>query len=188
MNTAKTVLILGGGWGGLTAAHHLRGLLPSEHRVRVIERNATFSLGVSNMGVMTGDREPHQIRREMAKLKRDGIEWVHADVRGIDPTARTVETDKGTISGDYVVIAVRDYGIGIDEEDLNRIGERFFRAKTSTGIAGTGIGLNVVRALLDLHSGSLDIQSKKGKGSTFTIRLPIAGPAEQTGATEISAA
>ena len=103
------------------------------------------------------------------------------------PEAPDIEVT-ATTEGDHVVILVRDYGVGIDEEDLNRIGERFFRAKTSTGITGTGIGLNVVNALLDLHAGSLDIESKKGKGSTFTIRLPIAGPPERVDATEISAA
>jgi sulfide:quinone oxidoreductase len=106
MSDSKTVVILGGGWGGLTAAHHLRGLLTSEHRILVIERSATFSLGVSNMGLMTGERATHQIRREMAKLKRAGIEWVHAEIRGLDPTARTVETDVGTFAGDYVVLAL----------------------------------------------------------------------------------
>jgi len=56
----------------LTVAHHLRGLVSSEHRIRVIERSATFSLGVSNLGLMTGERETHQIQRHMAKLKRAG--------------------------------------------------------------------------------------------------------------------
>jgi sulfide:quinone oxidoreductase len=103
----KTILILGGGWGGLTAAHHLRGLVSSEHRVVVIERSATFSLGVSNLGLMTGERESvRQIRRDMAKLKRPGIEWVHAEVRGVDPVTRSVETDAGSFWGDYLVLAL----------------------------------------------------------------------------------
>ena len=102
-----TILILGGGWGGLTAAHHLRGLVSSKHRILVIERSTTFSLGVSNLGLMTGERESvRQIQRDMSKLKRPGIEWIHAEVRGIDPEARTVETDVGTLSGDYLVLAL----------------------------------------------------------------------------------
>lgn len=77
---------------------------------------------------------------------------------------------------DDVIIYVRDQGIGIDKNDLNRIGERFFRAKTSTGTAGTGIGLNLVKILLELHNGSVTIDSEKGSGSTFSVRLPISGP------------
>lgn len=80
---------------------------------------------------------------------------------------------------DQVIISVTDYGLGIDKEDLKNIGERFFRAKTSTGIAGTGIGLNLVKALVEEHEGSFSLESELGKGSTFTISLPIEGPAQE---------
>lgn len=104
---ATTTLILGGGWGGLTAAHHLRGLVSDEHRILVIDRSATFRLGVSNLHLMTGERESvQQVERDMAKLKRPGIEWIHADVRGVDPEARDVDTDAGTLSGDYLVLGL----------------------------------------------------------------------------------
>ena len=77
---------------------------------------------------------------------------------------------------DTVVVEVRDYGLGIDEGDLPGMFERFFRAKTSTGIAGTGIGLNLVKSLVGMHGGTVNVESKKGEGSTFTVRLPVAGP------------
>lgn len=83
-------------------------------------------------------------------------------------------------SGAYVIISIRDHGIGIDTDDLSRIGERFFRAKTSTGIEGTGIGLNLVGKLIELHDGALQVDSKKGEGSVFAISVPIAGPADLT--------
>lgn len=78
--------------------------------------------------------------------------------------------------GDHVVLKVTDHGLGIDEEDLPKMFGRFFRAKTSTGIVGTGIGLNLVKTLVELHGGAVTIDSKKGEGSTFTVRLPVAGP------------
>lgn len=103
----RTVLILGGGWGGLTAAHHLRGLLPSDHRVTVVEKNDSFSLGPSCLWLMTGERRgPDQIRRAMGTLKREGIDWVHAEAQLLDPEARSVVTDAGRLAGDYVVIAL----------------------------------------------------------------------------------
>ncbi len=83
---------------------------------------------------------------------------------------------KAHTEGDQVVISVRDHGLGIDEDELDRIGERFFRARTSTGIAGTGIGLNLAKTLVEMHGGTVDVESKTGEGSTFTVRLPIAGP------------
>ena len=91
------------------------------------------------------------------------------------PDATDIEV-KGYTEGDRVVITVRDQGVGIDEDELDRIGERFFRARTSTGTAGTGLGLNLARTLVEMHGGSVSIESKNGEGSIFTIRLPIAGP------------
>ena len=63
----------------------------------------------------------------------------------------------------------------MDKEDLSNLFGRFFRAKTSTGIPGTGIGLNLVRTLVEMHEGEISAQSSLGKGSTFSIRLPIKG-------------
>jgi signal transduction histidine kinase len=102
------------------------------------------------------------------------------------PDAPDIEVKAGT-KGDQVVISVRDHGIGIDEDELGRIGERFFRAKTSTGTAGTGIGLNLAKTLVEMHDGSFSVESQKGKGSTFTIRLPINGP-DQTEQTDTKVA
>ena len=78
--------------------------------------------------------------------------------------------------GEEIVISVSDRGLGIDEDELPRMFERFFRARTSTGIAGTGIGLNLCQTLVDMHGGTIGIDSRVGKGSTFTVRLPVAGP------------
>ena len=66
----------------------------------------------------------------------------------------------------------------IDEAEIGRIGERYFRAKTSTGIVGTGIGLNLVNTLIEMHEGSFEVESVVGEGSTFMGRLPINGPAK----------
>ncbi len=77
---------------------------------------------------------------------------------------------------DKVTISVTDYGLGIDAEDSKKIGERFFRAKTSTGIAGTGIGLHLVKSLVEEHEGTFSVESELGKGSTFTVTFPISGP------------
>lgn len=102
-----TTLILGGGWGGLTAAHRLRSLVSAEHRIVVVERNDVFSLGVSNLWLMTGERRSlDQVRRRMRHLQTRGIDWVHAEALGFDPDARTIDTDNGRLEGDYVVLAL----------------------------------------------------------------------------------
>ena len=91
------------------------------------------------------------------------------------PDAPSIEV-KAYGEGGQVIISVRDYGIGIDKDDLERIGERFFRAKTSTGIAGTGIGINLVRFLVEEHGGRVEVESAVGEGSLFTVILPVDGP------------
>jgi signal transduction histidine kinase len=74
-------------------------------------------------------------------------------------------------------IAVADEGIGIPEEARERIFEKFFRADPSLrrGIGGTGLGLYIARALLEKMNGTIRVVSTPGKGSTFTIELPLAG-------------
>jgi signal transduction histidine kinase len=71
---------------------------------------------------------------------------------------------------------VRDQGVGIPEADLPRIFERFFRARTSTGIVGTGIGLYSVKRLVAMHGGTVEVESAEGEGTTVIVRLPVAPP------------
>lgn len=73
---------------------------------------------------------------------------------------------------DRVIIDVKDYGIGIPEEDQVHLFQRFFRAKNSMNIQGTGLGLNLVKRYLDLIGGSISFESKLRQGTTFTIILP----------------
>jgi PAS domain S-box-containing protein len=70
-------------------------------------------------------------------------------------------------------ITVTDYGIGIPEDEQKHLFERFFRAKNASNIQGTGLGLHIVRQYAELMSGTVDFTSKKGKQTTFKLRLPI---------------
>ena len=62
---------------------------------------------------------------------------------------------------------------GIPAGEVPRLFERFFRASTSKGLPGTGIGLDLVKRLVEMHGGSVGVESAEGEGSTFTVRLPI---------------
>lgn len=75
---------------------------------------------------------------------------------------------------DDIILQVQDTGIGIDEEDLPHIFERFYRGKRvrQTKKHGTGLGLSIVKEIVDRHAGTIQIQSKVGQGSTFTVKLP----------------
>lgn len=79
----------------------------------------------------------------------------------------------GWTEGNCVHVSIKDDGIGIDADDLPKMFQRYFRARSSTGIPGTGIGLNLVRKILELHQGNISVESKKGSGSVFTVTLPL---------------
>jgi len=71
----------------------------------------------------------------------------------------------------HFTIEVSDTGSGIDEAEIGRIFERFYRV-SGTETAGTGIGLALTKELVDLHSGTIGVQSSVGQGTTFRVRLP----------------
>jgi signal transduction histidine kinase len=77
--------------------------------------------------------------------------------------------------GDRVVVSVSDTGVGIAEDQLDKIFDRFHRIENSGGrsLEGTGIGLAMVRELVKLHQGTIAVTSRVGVGSTFTVSIPI---------------
>lgn len=77
-------------------------------------------------------------------------------------------------NGENIFLQVQDTGIGIDDEDLPHIFERFYRGRRvrQTKKHGTGLGLSIVKEIIDRHAGTIQIQSKVGQGSTFTVKLP----------------
>jgi PAS domain S-box-containing protein len=85
-------------------------------------------------------------------------------------------TIRGGAEDGWITVDVRDHGVGIPAADMPRIFERFFRARTSTGIAGTGIGLYSVKRLVEMHGGTVALDSREGEGTRVTLRLPTAPP------------
>ncbi len=76
--------------------------------------------------------------------------------------------------GGRVELGVDDEGIGVPVDSQTRIFERFYRVATpqTRGITGAGVGLSIVRGLVDLHGGSIDVESEPGHGSSFRVLLP----------------
>ena len=87
-------------------------------------------------------------------------------------------TVSATVENDYLSISVSDTGFGIPEDDLDRIFDRFYRVKNEKTrfITGTGLGLPIVKDIVNAHNGMINVKSEPDKGTTFDIRIPIIAP------------
>jgi len=77
-----------------------------------------------------------------------------------------------------VIITVRDRGMGIPASDHPRLFERYYRASNATGMVGTGLGLYLVKTVVELHGGEVRAESLEGEGSCFQVRLPLSLPSQ----------
>ena len=89
----------------------------------------------------------------------------------------------GRVEQSAVAVSVRDYGVGIPADELQKVGQPYFRASTADGFPGSGVGLNTVKSIIAKHGGDMQIESKLGVGSTFTVRFPYRPRVECVGAT-----
>lgn len=86
---------------------------------------------------------------------------------------KPIEVSVSRIDG-WGIVKIKDQGMGIAPEDQSRIFQRFERAIDSTNISGLGLGLFICKEIILRHGGDIKVESKLGKGSTFTLRLPLA--------------
>jgi signal transduction histidine kinase len=87
---------------------------------------------------------------------------------------------KARAESGWLVVQVRDHGIGIPARDRVRLFERYFRGSNATRVAGTGVGLHLVSMVVAMHQGEVFVESLEGVGSRFVVRLPIAAPDSKT--------
>jgi len=79
-----------------------------------------------------------------------------------------------------IAVVIEDHGIGIPETEQEQVFERYYRGSNTSGIVGSGVGLYLVRTIVDLHKGSVALHSREGEGSRFTVQLPALAAGVQT--------
>lgn len=150
-----------------------------------LERFSLVDLIESCCGRQSEIRNSHVFHRDLIKLPqtifadRAAIEQVITNLLSnaakYAPQAPDIHITAWT-QDQMAFVSIADEGIGMDAEDLPKLFQPYYRARSASGIAGTGIGLNIVKQIIDLHGGSVSVESTLGKGTTFTVALPTDGP------------
>ncbi len=129
----RTVLILGGGVGGIATANALRDRLGPEHRVVVVDKQADYIFTPSLLWVMVGWRQPKQITKSLHRLVRPGVDVVVAEGQEIDAESQRVKTSAGDLSYDYLVIAT---GASLDPDVMPGFSEAAYTPYDLDGASG----------------------------------------------------
>ena len=137
---------------------------------------AEESISPSHRIICDIDRLPKSIAADDKMLRQVFTNLIGNAVK-YSPKASMVWIE-GRKAGEHAVIAIRDQGVGIPENEIDKLFGRFFRASTASGIAGTGIGLHLVKQLVEIHGGEISVTSVEGEGTTFTVKLPVDRPTE----------
>jgi len=100
------VIILGGGFGGLAAAHELRQRLGTEHEVTLLADDDRFFVGYAKLWDLVGARPLERGTARLSALEAQGIRFVQAHVTAVDPDRRAVDTTEGSLDADYMIVAL----------------------------------------------------------------------------------
>lgn len=163
----------------LQGAEALPDMKPVDVSEVISEAIARNQLTADNHGIalVRGDSEPVMVNGNKALLIT-AVSNLIGNAVNYSENSLPVSITQRIVDEHAVQIRVTDRGIGISEEDRKRVFERFFRVDKarSRSTGGTGLGLAIVKHVVANHGGTIDVWSKLGTGSTFTIELPIYRP------------
>jgi signal transduction histidine kinase len=125
-------------------------------------KGVTLSVAPGDAVIVSGDRT--RLEQVAANLIDNAVKYT--------PPGGRVDVDVAR-HGDRALVRVRDTGPGIPADELPHIWDRLFRGDTSRTERGLGLGLSLVKAIVEAHGGSVTVESEPGRGSTFTVALPV---------------
>ena len=136
-------------------------------RARPLADRKQIRIAVAYLGeeVLSGDRE--LMEYAFYNLLTNAVKY---------SPSNTEVTVSAVREGDHCAVSVRDQGIGMDQKEVRKIFQKFYRTKKAeqSGEAGTGIGLSIVEQIIQQHGWRIDVESAPGEGSCFTLTLPVA--------------
>ena len=120
---------------------------------------------------LIGSWDPPRIERALTNVMSNAVKYSPAGGEIVLTAHREGDDRSG-----WAVLSVRDRGVGIPAADVPRLFTRFHRGANATSVEGTGIGLEATRRMIELHGGTIGVESTEGVGTTFTVRLPMRQP------------
>ncbi len=145
--------------------HLLEEVLPTVHPA-LQARDLRFSYA-EEPGLPRFEADPDLLKQVLVNLIHNAAKFTR------DGTTITVRASR---RGERMEIAVEDQGMGIPPDQVGRVFERFYRVEPSSGprTFGTGLGLAIVKSVVDLHGGTIHVESELGRGSSFVLEVPLA--------------
>ena len=157
-------------------------MLDEAQRLQPLAERNQQTLEAEGPDSLIVEGDPQQLRRVVRNLVNNAIkytpeggyvrcEWRLLEVAEAPP--RDWPGGTALDGGRWAAVRITDSGIGIEDEDLDRIFERFYRVNNQGSVPGTGLGLSITRELIALHSGHIAVASTPGRGSVFAFYLPL---------------
>lgn len=140
------------------------GIIDDDMKLRASSQNRLLAIDFpSDLPTVAADRA--SMSEVFGNLIDNAIKYSN-EGGAINITAR--------VSGDFVEVSVTDHGIGMPESVINNLFQKFYRSyRSRETVIGTGIGLYISKAIVESHGGTISVRSEEGKGSTFTVSIPI---------------
>ena len=134
--------------------------------------DASIKLSLNSCGNLFADISPEDAEKLLSNLLSNAIKYSKPN----DSVILTINKDE-----QFAIISIKDTGIGIEPDQVSHIFNRFYRvdAEQTKTIEGSGIGLSIVKNIVDKVNGSITVNSELGEGTTFTVRLPLCNEEHQ---------
>ncbi len=139
-------------------------LQPAADRMRIQAERSGLSLSLDC------PEDLPKVNVDAARMEQVLVNLIHNAIK-FTPPGGAIHI-RGWLQENEVIFAISDNGVGIAEEDLKRIFERFYKADRARSAGGTGLGLSIAKHLVESHGGRIWAESELGKGSTFFISIP----------------